>query len=247
MMVEPNALRILVVNGKGGCGKSTIATNLAAAHARQGYGVALIDHDSQASSSHWLGARPVECPAIHLIEAHQRTAMYATRSFQQRLPGDTDRIIIDTPSAATDKELDQLLRGTHLILIPVLPSAFDMRAAGGFIEQLRHHRMYRARPLPIALIANRVRPNTLNHERLTQFLDGLALQTAATFRDRAIYTRLADQGLGVFDVADDREAAAELPQWHRLLDWIDATVPEGRAQPPRRAPGHTSTAQRQPA
>ena len=245
-MVEPNALRILVVNGKGGCGKTTIATNLAAAHAHQGHGVALIDHDSQASSSHWLNQRAPERPSIHLVQAHQRTAMYATRAFQQRLPVGTSRIIVDTPSVVGDAELDQLLRGTNVIIVPVLPSSIDIRAADRFIRQLCNHRLFRNRPVPVATIANRVRPNTHGLARLQEFLAQLNVPTVATFRDRAIYMRLADQGSGVIDVAEDREAAAELPQWQALLNWIDATDTSHRAQPARAA-RHTSNAYRQPA
>jgi chromosome partitioning protein len=245
-MVEPNALRILVVNGKGGCGKTTIATNLAAANAHQGHGVALIDHDSQASSSHWLSQRAPEQPSIYLVQAHQRTAMYATRSFQQRLPNGTHRIIIDTPSVVGDAELDHLLRGISVILVPVLPSSLDIRAADRFLKQLTSHRLLRGRPVPIATIANRVRPNTLGHTRLKEFLAQLDVPTAATFRDRTIYMRLADQGKGVVDVPEDREAAAEFPQWQALLDWIDASDTSRRANPAR-ATRHHSRTYRQPA
>ena len=245
-MVEPNALRILVVNGKGGCGKTTIATNLAAAHAHQGHGVALIDHDSQASSSHWLNQRAPERPYIHLVQAHQRTAMYATRAFQQRLPARTSRIIIDTPSVVSDAELDQLLRGINAVVVPVLPSSIDIRAADRFLQQLNNHRLFRSRPVPVAVIANRVQPNTYGHTRLTEFLAQLDVPTVATFRDRAIYMRLADQGDGVVDVSEDREAAAELPQWQALLNWVDATDTKQRAKPVRAA-RHTGNAFRQPA
>lgn len=245
-MVEPNALRILVVNGKGGCGKTTIATNLAAAHARQGHGVALIDHDSQASSSHWLNQRAPDQPSIHLVQAHQRTAMYATRSFEQRLPSRASRIIIDTPSVVGDAELDHLLRGVSAIVVPVLPSSLDIRAADRFLQQLGNHRLLRSRPVPVATIANRVRPNTLGHTRLKEFLAQLDVPTIATFRDRAVYMRLADQGKGVVDVPEDREAAAELPQWQALLDWIDATDTRHRASPAR-ATHHARSAYRQPA
>ena len=245
-MVEPNALRILVVNGKGGCGKTTIATNLAAANAHQGHGVALIDHDSQASSSHWLNQRAPEQPSIYLVQAHQRTAMYATRSFQQRLPNGTNRIIIDTPSVVGDAELDHLLRGISVIVVPVLPSSLDIRAADRFLQQLTNHRLLRCRSVPIATIANRVRPNTLGHTRLKEFLAQLDVPTVATFRDRAIYMRLADQGKGVVDVPEDREAAAEIPQWQALLDWINASDTSRRANPAR-ATRHSSRTYRQPA
>ena len=41
---------IMVMNAKGGCGKSTLATNLASYYADAGYGVSLADYDPQRSS-----------------------------------------------------------------------------------------------------------------------------------------------------------------------------------------------------
>jgi chromosome partitioning protein len=220
-MAEPNALRILVVNGKGGCGKTTIATNLAAAYARLGYSVALTDHDSQASSTQWLEQRPTQLPPIHIVQAHQRPNMYTTRAFQQRLPTDVERIIIDTPSAVSDRELDTLLRGVDVILVPLLPSSIDIRAGDRFITQLLNHRSYRVQPVPVALIANRVRHNSAMHSKLMTFVDRLDVPTVATFTDCAMYTRLAECGSGLFDDVSDALAEREAMEWSKLLQWID--------------------------
>lgn len=226
-MAEPNALRILVVNGKGGCGKTTIATNLAAAYARLGYSVALTDHDAQASSTHWLEQRPAPLPSIHLIAAHQRTAMYTTRAFQQRLPSDIERIIIDTPSAVSDRELDTLLRNIDVILVPLLPSSIDIRAGARFITQLLAHRSYRLRPAPVGVIANRVRRNTTSHVKLMHFLECIDVPTVATFRDSVLYTRMAEHGTGIFDDASDANAEREAGEWNNLLRWIDDVTDQG--------------------
>ncbi len=244
-MAEPNALRILVVNGKGGCGKTTIATNLAAAYARVGYCVALTDHDAQASSSHWLEQRPAPLPSIHLIAAHRRTAMYTTRAFQQRLPNDVERIVIDTPSAVGDRDLEVLLRRIDVILVPLLPSSIDIRAGARFIAQLLAHRSYRAHPVPIGAIANRVRQNTTTHTKLMQFLQSLDVPTIATFRDSTLYTRLADAGTGIFDEVSDSNTEREAHEWSKLMRWIDATTskPAGSRQhgPRAAAPHHRNT------
>jgi chromosome partitioning protein len=247
-MAEPNALRILVVNGKGGCGKTTIATNLAAAYARLGHTVALTDHDAQASSTQWLEQRAAPLPVIHLIAAHQRTPMYTTRSYQQRVPPDTTRIIIDTPSAVSDKDLETLLRGIDAILVPVLPSSIDIRAGARFIAQLLSHRVYRTRPVPVGVIANRVRDNTLTHAKLIHFLQCLNVPTVATFRDSALYTRLAEDGSGIFDDEERATTAREVREWCNLLQWLDtATAQGGRADAPqlgpRAAPPHNRTAE----
>jgi len=232
-MAEPNALRILVVNGKGGCGKTTIATNLAAAYARLGYCVALTDHDSQASSTQWLEQRAETLPTIHLIQAHQRPNMYTTRSFHQRLPTHVERIIVDTPSAVSDRELDMLLRGIDAILVPMLPSSIDIRAGDRFLSQLVNHRSYRVRPAPIALVANRVRHNSAMHAKLMTFVESLEIPTVATFTDCAMYTRLAETGSGLFDDVSDALAEREALEWAKLLKWIDEATAgrQGGPQP----------------
>ena len=219
--MEPLARRSLIVNGKGGCGKTTIATNLAAAYAQRGERVVLIDHDAQASSTQWHEHRAQHLPPIHLIEAHRRTAMYTTRAFAQRLPADVQRIVIDTPSAVGEAELEALLRGIDVVIVPLLPSSIDIRAGSRFIAQLVSHRHYRARPVPVGVVANRVRHNTVTHSKLVSFLDCLNVPTVATFRDSAIYTRLAEEGSGIFDVAHEAGVDRELAEWQGLLDWID--------------------------
>jgi len=245
-MDEPNALRILVVNGKGGCGKTTIATNLAAAYARLGYCVALTDHDAQASSTQWLEQRAAPLPSIYLVQAHQRTSMYQTRAFQQRLPHDVDRVIIDTPSAVDDRNLDPLLRGVDTILVPLLPSSIDIRAGARFINQLHAHRSYRLNPVPVGVIANRVRQNTTTHAKLLQFLEGLDVPTVATFRDSALYTRMAEEGTGIFDDVATESAEREALEWCKLMRWIDEVTSQQdgvRQLPPLAVPPHYRNAE----
>ena len=240
-MPEPTELRILVVNGKGGCGKTTIATNLAAAYARRGFTVALSDYDAQASSSQWLEQRPTQLAGIHLIASHQRTAMYATRSFQLRIPPDTQRIVVDTPSAVGERDLDTLLRGVDAILVPILPSSIDIRAGTRFITQLLSHRAYRVRNAPVGVIANRVRDNTRTHAKLMQFLRCLNVPTVATFRDCSLYTRLAEEGTGIFEDQLGASMTRETREWGKLLRWIDtacAGCGHSDALPPRPAAPH---------
>ena len=238
--MEPSARRTLVVNGKGGCGKTTIATNLAAAYAQRGERVVLIDHDAQASSTQWHEHRATDLPAIHLIEAHRRTAMYTTRAFQHRMPCDAEQIVIDTPSAVGETELDALLRGIDVVLVPLLPSSIDIRAGTRFIAQLVSHRVFRARPVPVGVVANRVRHNTLTHSKLVSFLDCLNVPTVATFRDSSLYTRLAEEGSGIFDVARDASVDREIGEWQRLLGWIDERIAVSCGQALRHGP-HAAT------
>ncbi len=223
-------MRILVVNGKGGCGKTTIATNLATAYANWGRFVSLLDYDAQASSTEWWQQRPSHLPKIHLVEAHRRASMYSTRSFQVRLPAATDVVVVDTPSAVAERDLDDLLRGVQLVLMPLLPSPIDIRAGVNFIDQLMRHRHYRRKPMPVGIIANRVRPETLKSSKLHDVVTRLELPLVAAFQDSTVYTQLAENGCGLFD-ADTTDTGNEMPEWQRLLGWIDQSLADnGRAR-----------------
>ena len=55
---------IMVINSKGGSGKTTIAVNLSAYCAQRGYETTIIDLDPQESSTQWLKERPLSKPKI---------------------------------------------------------------------------------------------------------------------------------------------------------------------------------------
>jgi len=237
--------RILVINGKGGCGKTTIATNLAVAYACQGKKVALLDNDPQASSTHWVSLRDEQLPKIDIVAKHERPNMYQTQSFHHRVPMATDVTIVDGHSNARGRDLDSLLRQTDLILVPMLPSSIDIRAGGTFITELLTHRLFRAAPRPVGVIANRIQPNTQSYDKLMNFLGCLGVPVVAQFRDSPIYTDAAEQGLGIVDMRDVRAARKETTQWKQLTKWIGDQVfePTGTAATLRmklqpRAAGH---------
>ena len=241
--MNPSAHRILIINGKGGCGKTTIATNLAAVYAKQGKRVALVDNDPQASSSYWGENRQADMPPVHLVRAHQRANMYQTQTFHNRMPPDVDRIIIDGHSNARDRDLETLIRQSDVILVPLLPSAIDIRAGGRFITNLLTHRLLRDSPRPVGVIANRVHPNTETHIKLQHFLSCLDVPAVATFRDSPVYTDAIERGHGIIDMIDCRAARKETPAWRKLAAWIDeqpgkgsTTARELRARPQPASP-----------
>jgi chromosome partitioning protein len=222
------ARRILIVNGKGGCGKTTIATNLAVAYTCQGTHVALLDNDPQTSSSHWASLRDESLPPVTIIAKHERPNMYQTESYHHRLPPETEVVVIDGNSTARGRDLESLLRQTDVILVPMLPSSIDIRAGERFITELLTHRIYRAAPRPVGVIANRIQPNTETHEKLMHFLECLDVPVVAQFRDSPVYTDAVETGTGVVDMRDIRAARKETAQWKHLIRWIDDQAVEPR-------------------
>lgn len=201
---------ILVLNPKGGCGKTTLTTNLAAQFASRGRRVLLADADPQASSLDWLAARPGDRPVIHGVDARE----------DDPCPGaDIEVLLIDAPARTHGKELKRLLKLAQTVLVPVQPSPIDIRAAGHFIvELLTTSRIEKGR-VRAGLIANRVREFTLAFHKLEHFLRGLDVPVITRLRDTQNYVHAAERGLGVCELAPSA-VAADLEQWTPLLRWL---------------------------
>ena len=217
------AVRIVVINAKGGCGKTTVATNLAVAYARQGWRVALVDQDSQGSATDWAEQRGTRQPKIEMVPQHG-APLYQTRAWRNRLPQGTQRAVIDAASVVDVRDVNERFREADAFIVPILPSSLDIRAGSKFIAGLLTHRAYRSRPLPIGVVANRVVRNTNAYERLKRFLDCLEVPTLATFADSQLYLRAVEEGAGILDFQHSQCANAESEQWQALVDWLEANA-----------------------
>ncbi len=217
--VAKNMHRILVLNAKGGCGKTTVATNLAGYYASQGRSTVLLDYDPQGSSTRWLSLRDAERPSIHGIAAYQRRRD-VTRAFQMRLPPEAEVAIMDAPAGVSGLILAEYVQRVDTILLPVLPSPIDIHAAAHFIQDLLLVGKARAVGTRIAIVANRVRENNLVFKDLEHFLSTLNLPLVATLRDSQTHIRAAEQGLGVHEL-ENIQTGKDLERWTPLTNWLD--------------------------
>lgn len=220
---QPQPIRIVIANAKGGCGKTTLATNLASYYAGLQHKTCLIDFDPQGSSIQWLAARHSELPNIHGVAAFKKTSGQVTRSWQLKsLPADTSRVIIDTPAGLNGLLLNDLIREADIILVPVTPSPIDIRATTTFIKDVLLSTSFRGRPKHIAALANRVRKNTLVYTKLELFLNSLKIPFVATLRDTQYYVRASEYGLGIHDL-ENTQTSDEL-EWKPLIEWLDNRI-----------------------
>lgn len=211
---------IMVLNPKGGCGKSTLATNLAAYYAKQGKKTALADYDEQQSSLDWLERRPAKRAAIMGYAGYQDGLRGMSRT--------TDVVIIDAPARAHGKELTNLLHHAETILIPVLPSLIDMQATEKFVATLKATPTIKNNKAKVALVANRVREGTVIFDQLDEFLGKMPVPYVATLREAQNYIRAYTRGLGIHELPDylswpDQE------EWGPLIDWLNARGSRPRA------------------
>ena len=202
---------IMVLNAKGGCGKSTISTNLASYYAfEEEKKVVLADYDPQGSSLAWLEARGEEWPAIEGVAA-----------FKDKLhpAKDTDILIMDVPARVHGKELTAMIRKADTILFPVLPSPIDMRAATDYMKEVKAIGKVERKEVKIGVIANRVRENTIIFSELFDFIKKLKVPYVATLRDTQNYIRAEERGVGIFEMAPS-QVYQDLESWEPLTKWL---------------------------
>lgn len=224
---------IMLLNTKGGCGKSTLATNLASYYATQGRSVVLADFDPQGSAHEWLAARPDSHPPIKGIAAWKEPV---------RVPRSTDYMILDVPAGMRGSDLTALVRRAQTVIVPVLPSPTDIRAAARFIHDLLLLGRVERKESKVAVVANRVRENSFGQNKteqvlnalninyasvntqiyrnLERFLNRLKIPFVATLRDTPNYQLADEQGIGIFELGS--RAAYDVAQWEPLLKWLDS-------------------------
>ena len=212
---------IMVLNAKGGSGKSTLATNLASFYASNGQRVMLVDYDPQRSSLDWLKERPAGRATITGVDGSSRSV---------RVPRNIDFVIYDTPAAVRGKELTALVRRAQSIIVPILPSPIDMRAATEFIREILNNGKISRKETRVALVANRCRENTNVYHQLEGFLKKVRKAPfISVLRETQNYNRASERGLGIFELAPYL-ISRDLEQWDPIIAWLNSR----RSQPIKR-------------
>jgi len=201
---------IMVLNPKGGSGKTTLATNLAAYYAGEDMQVVLADFDPQGSSTDWLKRRPDTAPEIRGLAAHEEGL---------KAVGQPDMVIMDAPAGVRGPELTELLRRAETVLIPVLPSPVDMESTTRFVRELRDNARYDK--VRAALVGNRVKDHTRITAELYRFLEKQRVPYIGALRDTQNYVRAFDRGLGVWEMAPYM-TYQDWEQWDPIIEWLDS-------------------------
>lgn len=202
---------VMVMNSKGGCGKSTLATNIASYFATDGFKVVLADYDPQRTSLDWLSLRAEDLPKIGGVAAVDEGL--------RNVPRDTEVLVIDAPARTHGSEMNELVRRAETILVPVMPSPIDMKACAYFLEELLELGKVQRQQARLALVANRVRENTLLFEELDQYLGKAKVPYLAALRQSTNYLRAFQRGMGIFELPEYL-AKPDWEQWQPITKWL---------------------------
>ena len=203
---------IVIANPKGGAGKSTLSTNIAGYFASQGHAVMLGDADSQQSSKLWLTQRPDTLPKISTWEFQADLVLTA------KPPAGTTHVVIDTPGGIHGWRLKEVIQRADKVIVPVMPSLFDMHATQDFLRQLVS--LTQDLPTDVRVIGNRIDSRTISAANLRKFVESLDVQVLSYLRDTQYYLHMAAHGLSLFDITPSK-VQKDLEQWQPICEWLD--------------------------
>lgn len=202
----------VVMNPKGGVGKSTMATNLAGYYASRGHAVMLGDVDKQQSSREWLKLRPEQCAPIASWDIE--------RGKPAKPPKEATHIVLDTPAGISEKLLEQVVAPADRVIVPLQASMLDILATKHFLAMLAEDRVVRKSDALIGVVGMRVDSRTRAFDELQRFLDGLGLPVLGYIRSTQNYVQLAARGLTLFDIAPGR-VQQDIEQWQPIIRWLE--------------------------
>lgn len=204
---------LVLASQKGGSGKSTIAASLAVAAWQDGERVVVVDMDPQASLAEWGKLRE---PGSIVFRSVAPASLDRWIVDTRKVPA-VSLVIIDT-AGTFGPEVDIALKHADLCLVPVRPSAFDLRAAGPTVDRLRLFER------PFAFVLNGTNPIT--HARTADAIAALEVGGAVTppIADRTDFRDSVASGLGVTEIAPNGKAAGEIVAlWHYTKERMSRT------------------------
>ena len=205
-------LKVLVASSKGGAGKTTIATNLAAHYAVDGKNTVLVDADRQGSSQRWAEKRAgMSHPVLGLSGLR--------RDWAKHVPEDAQRVVIDSAAGIRSGEIDEYLDGVDAVIVPMLPSSIDLEAAEPFLAELANLPRIKRGKVPVALVANRLKPWTNASQQAVDEIKGFPFPVVAELRDTQGYVLASALGKSIFDYNSELVRSHQ-DDWSKLLRWL---------------------------
>ena len=205
-------LKVLVASSKGGAGKTTLATNLAAYYAVDGKNTVLVDADRQGSSQRWAEKR-AEMPNAVLGLSGLR------RDWPKHVPEDAECVVVDSAAGIRSGEVGEFLDTVDAVIVPILPSAIDLEAAEPFLAEVAALSPIKRGKVPVALVANRLKPWTNASQQAIDTIKRFPFPIVAELRDTQGYVLASELGKSIFDY-NSEVVRSHQEDWSKLLRWL---------------------------
>ncbi|MEY4294864.1 MAG: hypothetical protein RLY82_552 [Pseudomonadota bacterium] len=205
---------IAIVNRKGGSGKSTIATHIAAYCTHQSISVMLGDVDRQQSTRSWLKLREQRHP-----QAKPILGWAVNQSSALRPPTGVSHVVLDTPGGLYGLDLARVVMFADAIIMPICNSVFDRDSAAQCWDELKMLPRIATGRCKLAVVGMRVDNRTLDSATLTQWATSRGLSYLGALRDAPAYVQCIEQGVTLFDLPKET-VAQDLSEWQPITDWL---------------------------
>ncbi|MFI3135348.1 MAG: division plane positioning ATPase MipZ [Methylococcaceae bacterium] len=201
---------IVVGNQKGGCGKTMIATNLAAALAGKGKDVILFDADRQESASKWVAERgeyQSDSPVINIGMGYDNIS-FTLKDLRKRY----EVVVVDAAGRDSDEFRTSAIVA-DILLIPVKPSKVDVKVLPSFLQIVKQAMFVNDALKVFAFIS--IAPTHSKNKEIEQAREIIQRISDFTLLDTVIHDRKGfrdafGDGLGAVECNTDKLAKVEI-------------------------------------
>lgn len=202
---------ILIGGEKGGTGKTTLCTNLAAIRAKEGIDVLIVDTDKQGSASAWSATRD-QNSLVKRVPCIQKFGTSIPAEIAD-LKNRYEDIIIDA-GGRDSVELRAAMSVAQRIYIPIQASQFDVWTLGAMDSLVNQVKAFNNQ-LEAYVIINRASTNpsvseAIEASEVLEDFDHIKL-SKSVIRDRISFRKAARSGLSIYELqAQDFKANQEI-------------------------------------
>jgi len=127
--------------------------------------------------------------------------------------------VLDSPAGLHGKRLGEFVKEANRVLVPIMPSVFDIAATRDFLAELAQEKAVRKQKTFVGVIGNRVDPRTRAATQLITYVREHDMPLVGWLRDTQLYANAAFMGMSIFDLPN-WQSERETPFWQPIVDWV---------------------------
>jgi len=208
---------VLIGAEKGGTGKTTIATSLAAMRTNEGHDVLLLDTDPQGTATYWNRLRDqTEAAKITCVQVFGEVDREI-----RKLASKYDEIIIDA-GGRDSEELRSSILVAHKIYIPLQPSQFDIWTITQMAKIVERGKTFN-KNLSAYILLNlaSTHPYAKEIEEVQETIKGANFKhlelSQVVMKKRNAFQKAASMGLSVTELENESNAVAEITRLYKEI------------------------------